>query len=146
MPLLEFRQSVQRIGLMRKYRGRLVLTKAGRAAQADPAMLWQHLASRLAEGAPDSFGRQSQLLALLCLASEPDGSHEHRIAVAMTDLGWSQRNGRPVNADQARWAIREVTTTLVNIGTPHRTHRRYLSRGALSPAALLLARTALSAE
>jgi hypothetical protein len=37
VPLLDFRQSLQSMGLLRKYKGRLMLTKAGAAAQRDPA-------------------------------------------------------------------------------------------------------------
>lgn len=46
-PLLEFRESLQAMGLLRKYKGTLLMTRAGAAAQCDPAKLWAHLAERL---------------------------------------------------------------------------------------------------
>ena len=49
-PLLRFRESLQEVGLLRKAKGTLLLTRAGAAAQRDPAKLWNHLASRLAAG------------------------------------------------------------------------------------------------
>lgn len=110
--MLEFRQSLQQIGLLRKYKGKLLLTKLGKAAQADPVVLWRHLADRLVDGNEDTFTTQARLLALLCLASEPKGRHDKRLAEALTYLGWRQRDGRPVSVDQSRWAIRKATHAL----------------------------------
>jgi hypothetical protein len=49
-PLLHFRQTLQTMGLLRKHKGTLVLTRAGAAAQGDPSKLWDHLSSRLLPG------------------------------------------------------------------------------------------------
>jgi hypothetical protein len=147
VPLLEFRQSLQGIGLLRKHQGKLLLTKAGKAARSDPASLWRHVASRLIDGPADSFDTQARLLALLCLASEPEGRHEHRLAEATTYLGWRQRDGRPVSEEATRWAIREVTHALANVGCAQRdSGLPRIERPALTPIAVLLARQALSAE
>src|SRR5690606_11058927 len=50
VPVLELRESAQRLGLLRKYRGRLLPTVRGRALADDPVGLWRHLASRLPIG------------------------------------------------------------------------------------------------
>lgn len=145
IPILEFRQSLQQLGLLRKYRGRLLVTKLGKAAAADPVVLWRHLADRLVDDKADDFTTEARLLALLCLVSEPDGRHDERLAEALTCLGWRQRDGRPVSRDQSRWAIRDVTRALTNVATEQRDRgipRR--DRRALAPLAVLLARTALS--
>lgn len=44
LPLLAFRQQLQSLGLLRKSKGTLLLTKAGQAAQRDITVLWRHLA------------------------------------------------------------------------------------------------------
>jgi hypothetical protein len=145
IPMLEFRQSLQQIGLLRKYKGKLLLTKLGKAAQADPVALWHHLADRLVDGNEDSFTTQARLLALLCLASEPEGRHDKRLAGALTYLGWRQRDGRPVSVDQSRWAIREATHALANVASEQRDRGLpRIDRRALTPLAVLMARTALS--
>ena len=145
VPLLEFRQSLQQIGLLRKSKGKLLLTKLGKAARADPAALWRHLADRL--GDEDTFTFQARLLALLCLVSEPEGRHEKRLAEALTYLGWRQRDGRPVSTDQSGWALREATHALANIASEQRDHGLpRIDRRTLTPMAMLLARTALSSE
>ncbi len=144
-PLLDFRQSLQRIGLLRKYKGKLLLTRAGKAAQADQTVLWGHLSAHLLDGPDGSFEIQATLLALLCVASEPEGKHEPRIAEALTYLGWQQRDGRPVSNDTGRWAIREVTTSLANVAEGRRDRSVPRDkRRALSPVAVQLARQALA--
>lgn len=145
VPMLDFRQSLQRIGLLRKYKGKLLLTKAGKRAQADPAALWDHLCGHLLDAPDDTFEAQAKLLALLCVASEPEGRHEHRIATALTHLGWRQRDGRPVGTDSARWALREVTDCLTNVAPRQRDRSiTRAERRALAPVAVLLARGALA--
>lgn len=147
IPMLEFRQSLQQIGLLRKYKGKLLPTKLGKAAQADPVVLWRHLADRLVDGDEDTFATQARLLALLCLASEPEGRHDKRLAEALTYLGWRQRDGRPVSVDQSRWAIREATHALANVASGQRDRGLpRIDRRALTPLAVLMARTALSTQ
>lgn len=53
IPVLTLRESAQRYGLLRKNRGRLLRTAAGRQLAGDPTRLWWHLASRLPEGRED---------------------------------------------------------------------------------------------
>lgn len=133
------------MGLLRKYKGKLLLTRVGKVAQSDTVRLWHHLADHLVDGPGDTFAEQARLLALLCLASEPTGAHERRLADALTLLGWRQRDERPVSPDQGRWAIREVINTLGNVADAPRDRAVPRSdRRALSPVAVLLARTALA--
>ena len=148
IPMLEFRQSLQQIGLLRKYKGGLPLTKLGKAAQTDPVALWGHLRDRLVDGNEDTFTTQARLLALfLCLASEPEGRHDKRLAEALTYLGWRQRDGRPVSTDQSPWTMREATHALANIDSEQRDRGLpRLDRRALTPLAVLMARTALSTQ
>ena len=47
VPLLVFREALQSVGLLRKRKGVLRLTRAGRRAQSAPEELWNHLADRL---------------------------------------------------------------------------------------------------
>jgi hypothetical protein len=68
-PLLRFREGVQSLGLMRKHKGILLLTKAGVAAQRDPDRLWEHLAGRLIPKSDEKFDAQATLLMLAFAAA-----------------------------------------------------------------------------
>lgn len=93
-PLLDFRQTLQSMGLLRKHKGTLLLTRAGAAAQRDPAKLWDHLAMRLVPGGDDSFEGQATLL-LLAYAGSSDNSELplDQVAMALTELGWRHSDG-----------------------------------------------------
>lgn len=147
IPILEFRQGLQNLGLLRKYKGRLLLTKIGKVVRADPRALWSHLAASLVPSTSKPFEHQVRLLGLLCLASEPEGRHDRRIAKALDHLGWRQPDGRDVSADWVRWHLRDLTDALTNV-TDHQRDRTVprAERRTLSPAAVLLARTALAAS
>ena len=51
-PIFELRQTVQQLKLVRKYRGRLLLTKTGAALRGDPEALRHHLAQHLLPNPP----------------------------------------------------------------------------------------------
>ena len=48
-PVLDFRESMMRLGLLRKYRGTLLATPAGRKLRGNPVAIWWHLAEHGAE-------------------------------------------------------------------------------------------------
>ena len=66
LPILELRESAQRFGLLRKNRGQLLVTKAGRDLVADPVGLWWLIAQRL----PDARSRPTRGDPLRRLADE----------------------------------------------------------------------------
>jgi hypothetical protein len=120
-PVLEFRQMLQSTGLLRKAKGRLLLTKAGQKANGDPAALWRHLAQRLPIGKPNTFEGCSELLLLLHIASAPNADPPYvAIATAMTELGWRRGNGEPVSEHQVMWADEPTRTLLTNLVTGRR--------------------------
>lgn len=94
IPVLELRESMQRLGLLRKAKGRVTLTKAGEAARTDVDRLRDHLAGRLAPQGKDRFGDEASLLVLAYAATSPGGLLPlPRVAVALNDLGWSLSQG-----------------------------------------------------
>jgi hypothetical protein len=68
-PLLRFREGAQPLGLLRKHKGTLLLTKAGVAAQRDADILWEHLAGRLIPKSDEKFQTQATLLMLTYAAA-----------------------------------------------------------------------------
>jgi len=59
-PVLTLREAAQRLGLLRKYQGRLVPTSRARRLTGDPVGLWWHLASRLPLGGHNPAGASWQ--------------------------------------------------------------------------------------
>lgn len=134
--------------LLRRYRGKLVLTPRGRACVDDPPALAQHLADDFL----DSLGpgaRQDQVaLALLHLASGEvsarrdsslgPGSLTGRVADGMAALGWIHQRGTPLMASEmsdARALTQEIAMdSLVGRREPVSDEVvRYLARIALWP-------------
>jgi hypothetical protein len=118
-PVLVFRELLQKLGLLRKYRGRLLLTKAGASARGKPDRLWQHLAERLPLGKDTDMDVPAGLMALVCAASLPDHSVPlSEIAEALTTLGW--REGRePITARSVDHAS-SATLAVLDSMTPYR--------------------------
>ncbi|CAA0138277.1 Uncharacterised protein [Mycolicibacterium vanbaalenii] len=138
-PVLWFRECLQDLGLLRKNKGRLLLTKAGEAAQRDVDKLWEHLAGRLVPKAGDKFGMQATLLILAYAAASADSDLPFdTVAALLTELGWRFSDGRPVED----YALRRlpVWVVLTNVTDQPVTWRR---RNAISPTAAALAHRAL---
>jgi hypothetical protein len=138
-PLRDFRQTLQSMGLLRKYKGALLLTRAGAAAQRDPSKLWGHLAARLIPGSDDSFDSQATLL-MLAYASSSSNSELplNEVAAALTELGWRHSDGAPVRGS----SLYRIPAYDVLINVSDRPSS-WAERHRISPAAAALARAAL---
>ncbi len=101
LPVRLFRTSAERLRLVRKVKGRLVLSPAGRTGRSDPAALLVHVTAHLPL-AGDAAERDAALLVLLAVAggSTLDGSQRgaHELVGAMGSLGWSRASGVPLSA------------------------------------------------
>lgn len=84
--VLELRLSAQRMGLLRKLKGRLLVTKTGGRLAGDPEGLWWHVTGRLLD--VDAPGEQhaSALYLLQVAADQP--LDNVLLAEAMGILGW----------------------------------------------------------
>lgn len=137
-PLLRFREGVQSLGLLRKNKGVLLLTKAGQAAQRDPGKLW-HLAGRLIPKPDKAFEVQATpLIMTFAAASAGSALPLETIAGLLTALGWRHSDGRPVSEFSPRHL--PVDDVLVNVTDQPITRA---NRNIISPAAAALARRAL---
>jgi len=138
-PLLQFREMLQDLGLLRKYKGQLLLTKAGQAAQRDVNALFEHLACRLNPKPGDEFHVQASLLTLTYAAASPDAQLPlSAISALLTELGWRHANGTPVTDSALRHL--PACEVLINVTDQPATWRR---RDVISPVAAALARRAL---
>lgn len=132
-PVLDSRQSLMRLGLLRKHKGRLTLTAVGRRARQDPALLWTHLAQRLVPPLRESFDTHAVIVSLALIASA-----DHASATRVTEpdvlraLGWNLEPGFRGEM-QVSWAARPALAVLYDIVSgprPDRGRRRDLSVAA----------------
>ena len=140
LPVLELRESAQRFGLVRKYRGHLLPTKVARALADDPAQLWWHLASAL----PDARSEPQRHAGALYLITVAAGLAENdaMLAEGMTILGWTERGTyQRLSPTAAFGAARDTWALFRRLGLVPRTRR--LEDGIPTPAARRLARAAL---
>lgn len=91
--ILRFRTALQKVGLLRKYKGKLLLTRAGAAAADDPTELWEHLIARLLPDT-DGFERDATLIALLHAATATGGIDLGQIAETLSASGWRAEGDR----------------------------------------------------
>lgn len=95
-PVQLLRRSAQAMRLVRRYRGRLVLTPAGRRLRSDPASVWAHVVERLPFGAESSLEEFAEILFLLSMAAgEPEP--ERRTAQILEIAGVDGPNGVQVS-------------------------------------------------
>ncbi len=138
--VLRLRESAQRMGLLRKHRGRLDITSKARGLSQDPVALWWHLAERVATLAKRRHEQQAGLLYLVAVAAgaQTDGI-DHAVAQYLAALGWVMSGGGPCTAADAARAAYPVKDTLDSLGL-----RRWQGGSQhLAPEAIAFARAAL---
>lgn len=115
LPVLNLRESAQKMGLLRKYKGRLLPTKAAKAVREDPRALWEHLAERVPPTPKAEVDRLGCLVAVLAAAA---GSRDvpGEVAEVLTGLGWRIGDGLPVDSGAAWDAMYEAWAVLDTLG------------------------------
>ena len=128
MPVLHLRESAQKIGLLRKHRGRLLLTAHGRRLRTDPVGLWWHIAARMPLASRDRCEAQAGLILLIAIAAGVAGDVNAIIARTLHAIGWMRGNGGPLtrfDAGHAAWGTTAVLRRLSALaGTPFRGDER----------------------
>jgi hypothetical protein len=142
-PVMYFRESlVRQLGLLRKYKGALRLTKAGATVLGKPAALFDHLAARLAPATGAGvFAAEAHLLVLAHAATSPGTNLPlDRIAANLGYLGYKNSDGSPVQGYQLRHYDNAALTVLAGVDQPPAGRRE---RERISPVAATLAQAAL---
>lgn len=101
------REGVLDVGLLRKNKGRLLLTAAGRKAREDVEVLWRHAVSRLA-GAKNDFEREARALYLLLIAGGVGSRRAHaEMESILSRAGWRTEDFGQVSS----YAVHRATDT-----------------------------------
>jgi hypothetical protein len=116
IPVLELRESAVRLGLLRKHRGRLLVTSRGRATTADPLALWWHIAERLPLRSADEAQTQAGLTYLILVAAPAPGDLAAAVARFLADIGWATSDGTPMTALMASRAAWDTASLLRRLG------------------------------
>lgn len=94
-PVFDFREHLKGIGLLRKYKGTLRLSRAARAVRGDANDLWDYLADTLVPAEPQSVSEAS--VVVLVHAATTDGDIDVKAVVdTLIALGYTNRDGSPV--------------------------------------------------
>lgn len=141
-PVLYFREHAKSIGLLRKYKGSLRLTRLGRVALNDANVLWEHLVDMLVP-AEKSFHADAIVVVLVHMATTERRIDVGAVAQTLTVLGWSHRDGSPVSRGEVYEVWNELWDVLGNIGEAEGSHR---SDRMMSHAARVLVHEALFTE
>lgn len=91
IPMMHFRQSAIRLGLLRKQRNALVVTTVSTALAADPEALWQHVADRWIPTKRVGMDRDVALLVAVELATRKSCTQRalmETIAYGLDAVGW----------------------------------------------------------
>jgi hypothetical protein len=137
-PVLHLRKALQSLGLLRKAKDKLVLTRAGALAQQAPEALWNHLADRLIPSG-EGFETDATILTLAYAATSAGRELPlDEVAAALTELGWRTGEHGSIDRYDLYWLrgldiVRNVTSE----------HRALSGRWLVSQTAAILARAAL---
>ena len=111
-PIHLLREYAKTLGLVRKYKGKLVRTNLGTSMANDRFRLWCHLIDRLPLGS-EQIEREAGYLVLFTLAAGTS-SDERRDVVAegLAALGWQTSDGTIVGREELFWIARPTITFL----------------------------------
>ncbi len=116
MPVLDLRESAQKAGLLRKYRGKLLLTPQGRAMRCDPVALWWLLAEKTPPRSTDACQTQAGLLFLITTAAQVTVDLNATVAELLGAIGWMSGDGVPLTGSMASYAAWKTTAVLRRVG------------------------------
>ncbi len=143
-PLIDLRETVTSLGLVRKYRGDLLLTKQGVKLHDDPVGLWRYLAARLPVERSEHEREVGVLLLLLLAAGEPSERLDDALAMLSSVIGLRFTGGSPHAQPSAIRVVSLTANTLEWSGTGMFFTRRSAMTGPASPEARSMARAALT--
>lgn len=116
LPVLQLRESAQKMGLLRKRRGRLDLTSRGRKLRTDPVALWWHLAERMPLASRDLIETQAGLMLLILVAAGSSDDAHGAIADFLNAIGWRSSDGMPLTPAMAVRAAWDTDAVLRRLG------------------------------
>jgi hypothetical protein len=119
LPVLQLRESAQRLGLIRKIKGELVLTSAAKRLLDDPAGLWLFLARSIAHRHRHDSERDAALLLLLEVAAGKRtewADYLEAVAFGLRALGWRSHTRADLKPETVQALLVDTQEVLLNLG------------------------------
>lgn len=119
LPVLQLRESTQRLGLIRKIKGRLTITSAAKRLLDDPAGLWLFLARAIAHRHRHDSERDATLLLLLEVAAGKRtgwADYIEAVSFGLDALGWRTRTGAELEPETIQALLVDARDVLLNLG------------------------------
>jgi hypothetical protein len=118
LPILDFRESVMRLGLLRKYRGALLATPAARKLRDNPAALWWHIAEHLPPPKLPRPYTHASILLLAAVAIGPQAAPDplEYTGRMMWEAGYQRSDETPLTGWDARDAAYDTHLALIRLG------------------------------
>ena len=149
-PVLEFRESAQRLGLLRKAHNRLTLTKAATRARTDVNTLWHLVTGGLPLGlttrGPEARASLDAGLLLLIgvAAGAPRAERTELVAECLDLLGWRQGPFAALSDRDVQELLGPTEAVLEHVGAiPRKAYRDPTADGPPDPAGAAFARATL---
>lgn len=112
-PVAVLRESAMRLKLLRKLKGRLLLTRAGNAARKSPRALRRAVAASVTTLGRAPVERDATILLLIeILRATPHAVRGTRVAEGLEILGYLTHSGGPIDADTVRWVLDDLRALL----------------------------------
>ncbi len=143
LPVLDLRESAQQAGLLRKRRGKLLLTAQGRALRCDPVALWWLLAQKTPPRSTDACQTQAGLIVLVATAAQITDDLNTTVADLLGAIGWMSGDGTPLTGSMASHAAWDTTAVLRRVGA-FTDERGFDRRQRPTPDGVTFARAALT--
>jgi hypothetical protein len=106
------------MGLLRKQRGQLLLTREAQKLRRDPVMLWWHIARRLPLHDGSSVEHHAGLMCLLGVAAAreiDDETFDALISDVLFAVGWRTADGAPLDPWSAARTARDTMRVLAHM-------------------------------
>lgn len=144
-PMVELRQHMRQVGLLRVSKGTLLRTKKGRSLADDPRELWKYVARTFHKSREQIVGDATKILLLVIAARALERSDDYgeTIALGLSTLGWVQPDFTPVTSEMAFKLVIEKWRMLRHFGVFGRDDWAGGGRGEATAAGAAFARAAL---
>ena len=145
-PIMQLRASVQRLRLVRKLKGRLVLGATAKRVQGDPAALWSAMAAGLANGIRADIESHATVLLVVDVASGRLRAREEyaeSVAFGLGMLGWRIRDGVALDSRDVSDLIRDTWHLFVTLGV-FEVEGRWRDVTGVTPEGMAFARAVLA--
>ncbi len=116
LPVLDLRESAQKAGLLRKHRGKVLLTARGRAMRRDPVALWWLLAQKTPPPSTDACQTQAGLMVLVATAAQITDNLDATVADLLGAIGWMSADGTQLTGSMASYAAWHTAAVLRRVG------------------------------